>query len=83
MRRAVDAAESVLGVRGVINLTPVEPRVSPTSITETIEAALGSSAELDERGTQVSAHDGTVGLTGKVHSFSEREGATISSEHSY
>jgi osmotically-inducible protein OsmY len=70
-----DAAESVLGVRGVINLIKVKPRVSPASIKEAIEAALRRSAELDAKSIQVSAHDSTVELTGKVHSFSEREGA--------
>jgi osmotically-inducible protein OsmY len=72
---AADAAESVLGVRGVTNLIKVKPRVSPASIKEAIEAALRRSAELDAKSIQVSAHDSTVELTGKVHSFSEREGA--------
>ena len=71
---ALAAAESVLGVRGVINLIMVKPRVSPTSVNEAIEAALRRSAELDAKGIQVYAHDSTVELTGKVHSFSEREG---------
>src|ERR1700739_4543998 len=44
---AVDAAESVRGVLGVCNLIAVEPRVSPTSVKDEIDAALRRSAELD------------------------------------
>ena len=72
---AVDATVSVRGVRGVINLITVKPRVSPTSVKEAIEAAIRRSAELDAQSIQVSAHDDTVELTGNVHSFSEREEA--------
>jgi osmotically-inducible protein OsmY len=72
---AVDAAESVRGVRGVINLIAVKTRVSPASVKSAIEAALRRSAELDAQNIQVSAHGSTVELTGKVHSFAEREGA--------
>lgn len=72
---AVDAAVSVRGVRGVINLITVKPRLSPTAVKEAIEAALRRSAEVDAQGIQVFAHDNTVELAGTVHSFSEREGA--------
>jgi osmotically-inducible protein OsmY len=72
---AVDAAESVRGVRGVINLIIVKTRVSPASVKEAIEAALRRSAEVDAQSIQVVAHDSTVELTGKVHSFSERDEA--------
>jgi osmotically-inducible protein OsmY len=72
---ALEAAESVRGVRGVWNRILVKPQVSPTSAKDGIDAALRRSAELDARSIYVSAHDGTVELSGKVHSFSEREGA--------
>ena len=72
---AVDAAASVRGVRGVINLITVKPRVSPAAVKEAIEAALRRSAEVDARSIQVSTHESTIELTGKVHSFSQREGA--------
>ncbi len=72
---AVDAAQSVRGVRGVINLIAVKARVSPASVKGAIEAALRRSVELDARSIQVSAHDSTVELTGKVRSFAEREEA--------
>ncbi len=72
---AVDATVSVRGVRGVINLIAVKPRVSPLSINEAIEAAFRRSAELDARSIHVSTHDSTVELTGMAGSFSEREEA--------
>jgi osmotically-inducible protein OsmY len=72
---AVDAAERVRGVRGVMNLIAVKPRVSAMSVKGDIEAALRRSAELDARNIQVSVHDRSVDLTGKVRSFAEREEA--------
>jgi osmotically-inducible protein OsmY len=72
---AVEATESVRGVRGVWNRIAVKPHVSPASVKDAIDAALRRSAELDARSIYVSAHGGTVELSGKVHSFSEREGA--------
>ncbi len=72
---ALEAAERVRGVRGVINLIAVKTQVSPASVKGAIEAALRRSAELDARSIQVSSQGSTVELTGKVHSFAEREGA--------
>lgn len=72
---AVDAADGVRGVLGVCNLIAVKPRVSPASVKDEIDAALRRSAELDAKSIYVSAHGSTVELSGKVHSFSEREGA--------
>lgn len=69
------AAENVRGVRGVINLITVKPKVSPASVKEAIEDALRRSAELDAEKIQVSAHDSTVELAGSVHSFAERDEA--------
>jgi osmotically-inducible protein OsmY len=74
---AVDAAESVRGVRGVINLIIVKPAVTATSVKNDIEAALRRSAELDARNIQVSVHGSTVELTGKVHSFAGRDEAEL------
>ncbi len=71
----VDAAETVRGVLGVCNLIAVKPRVSPASVKDEIDAALRRSAALDAKNIYVSAHGGTVELSGRVHSFSEREEA--------
>src|ERR1700733_4720286 len=72
---AVEATESLRGVRGVWNRIAVKPQVSPASVKDAIDAALRRSAELDARSIYVSAHGSTVELSGRVHSFSEREGA--------
>ena len=72
------SAESVRGVRGVINLISVRPAVTATSVRNDIEAALRRSAELDARNIQVSVHGSTVELTGKVRSFAERDEAELS-----
>jgi osmotically-inducible protein OsmY len=72
---AIEAAESVRGVLGVWTLIAVKPRVSPASVKDAIDAALRRSAELDAKSIYVSAHGSTVELSGKVHSFLEREGA--------
>jgi osmotically-inducible protein OsmY len=72
---AGNATAGVRGVRGVVNLIAVKPRVSAISVKDDIEAALRRSAELDARNIQVSVHDRSVNLTGKVRSFAEREEA--------
>ena len=72
---ALEAAESVRGVRGVWNRIAVKPRVSAASVKDAIDSAIRRSADLDAKNIYVSAHGGTVELSGKVHSFSEREGA--------
>jgi osmotically-inducible protein OsmY len=74
---AVEAAGSVRGVLGVWNRIAVKPRVSPASVKDAIDAAIRRSADLDARSIYVSAHGSTVELSGKVHSFSEREGAEL------
>jgi osmotically-inducible protein OsmY len=72
---ALEAAESIRGVRGVWNRIAVKPQVSPASVKDAIDAALRRSAELDAKSIYVSVHGSTVELSGKVHSFSEREDA--------
>ena len=64
---AVDAAESVRGVRGVINLISVKPAVSATSVKNDIEAALRRSAELDARNIQISAALAAPGIGSVVN----------------
>ena len=72
---ASEAAECVRGVRGVWNRIAVKPHVTPASVKDGIDAALRRSGEVDARSIYVSAHGSTVELSGKVHSFSEREEA--------
>jgi osmotically-inducible protein OsmY len=74
-----EAAESavryLMGVKGVINLISVKPKVSPADIRAKIEDALKRTAELDARRISVETKDSTVILRGAVHSWVEREEA--------
>ena len=73
---AVDATESVRGVRGVINLITVKPRVTAGSASkETSKLRFAEARSLMRASIQVSTHGSAVELTGKVRSFSEREEA--------
>jgi osmotically-inducible protein OsmY len=46
-QRAEDAVQYLRGVRGVINLIEVRPRVAPVEIKRKIEEALRRAAEID------------------------------------
>jgi osmotically-inducible protein OsmY len=63
------------GVKGVINEVTVRPHVKAADVRDKIEAALKRSAEIDARRINVNAQDGTVVLSGIVHSWSERREA--------
>jgi osmotically-inducible protein OsmY len=74
-----DAAESTVrllaGVRGITNDISVGPRAQPSDVQARIEAALKRSAEIDARRLTVNVSDGSVTLTGNVHSAAERDEA--------
>jgi osmotically-inducible protein OsmY len=72
---AENCARKVNGVRGVANKIAVKPTVSPTGVKAKIEDALRRSAEIDARRITVSAQDGTITLSGNVHSWFERDEA--------
>ncbi len=74
---AVDAAKTVRGVRGVINLINVKPTVTAMWVKRDIEAAMRRSAGLDARNIQVSVRGSAVELTGQVRSFTERDQAEV------
>ena len=69
------AAAIVHGVKGVANSIAIEPQVSIGDLQSRIEAALRHAAEADAHGIRIEARDGTVVLSGIVHSASEREAA--------
>ncbi len=69
-------AGNIIGVTGVENdvyLNVVEP--SPSDVRESIKKALKRDAKLDAASLSVETVDGTVILTGTVHSWSERDAA--------
>jgi osmotically-inducible protein OsmY len=69
------AAAMVHGVRGVANSIAIEPHVSIGDLQSRIEDALRHAAEADAHGIRIEARNGTVVLSGTVHSVSEREAA--------
>jgi osmotically-inducible protein OsmY len=72
---ATNAIRYLAGVRGVTNDITVQPRVKVPDVQAKIEAALKRSAEIDARRINVAVADGTVTLTGHVHSWFERNEA--------
>lgn len=74
-QRAEDAVQYLRGVRGVINLIEVRPRVAPVEIKRKIEEALRRAAEIDAGRISVEANGSEVILRGTVRSWAEREQA--------
>lgn len=74
-RAAESAMRDLIGVRGVINLVEVKPRVSTSEVKSSIEAALKRSAELDASRIKVETEGDKVILRGTVRSWAEREEA--------
>lgn len=70
------AAESMVrglqGVRSVINLVSVKPKVSLTAVKSEIEAALKRRAYLDAQAINVLVDGDAITLTGKVHNWTEK-----------
>ena len=69
------AVRNLNGIEGISNAIVVEPAVNVADVKADIEEAFKRSAEVDAQDVHVEAHDGTVVLTGKVHSLIERDAA--------
>jgi osmotically-inducible protein OsmY len=75
-RQAAEAAvRHLIGVKGVINLITIKPRVSPSEIRSKIEEALRRSAEVDAQRITVETEGSKVILRGRVRAWAEREEA--------
>jgi len=72
---AARAVRNLTGVKGVANGVTVKSRVKATDVRTQIEDAFRRSAEIDARRINVNATDGTVILSGNVHSWAERRQA--------
>ncbi|EFH86445.1 BON domain-containing protein [Ktedonobacter racemifer] len=65
----------IAGIRGVINLIRVKPRLFPSNLKEDIEKALTRNAETDAEHITVEVSGSKVSLYGTVHSYAERKAA--------
>lgn len=72
---ALEAVRDLTGVRGVSNLISVKPQVKVLEIKDRIREAFRRSADLDADSIRIDASEGTVTLSGSVHSLVERDEA--------
>lgn len=73
---AASAVRYLKGVKGVYDQVVIKPNISAPVVKADIEAALKRRAQRDAKDIAVSVDGGNVTLSGKVHSWSERELAT-------
>jgi osmotically-inducible protein OsmY len=68
------AARNLTGVKSVVNKITVKPaKPVADDVRKAVEQALERRAEREARGIRVDVRDGTVTLTGPVHSWAERK----------
>jgi osmotically-inducible protein OsmY len=72
---ARNAIKDLSGVRGVSNSITIKQDIKTYEVKNKIKEAFDRSAEIDSRGITVTAEGHTVTLSGKVHSFKEKEDA--------
>jgi osmotically-inducible protein OsmY len=72
---AEKAVRKLKGMKTLINLLVVTPRVQPSDVKKKIQSAFVRSAQLDANRISVEAQDGEVILRGKVRTWAEREAA--------
>jgi len=68
---AFGIVQGVKGVMGVTNLVTLKPTSSPVAVEEEIRSAFERNADLDADGISVKVSDGTIELSGQVHSLHE------------
>jgi osmotically-inducible protein OsmY len=80
---AYRAVAKLEGVKSVLNNITVTPpgRVEPEKVREAIEEALERRAEREAKGITVTVHNEEATLSGKVHSWAERQAVIESASH--
>ncbi|HVA63505.1 MAG TPA: BON domain-containing protein [Terriglobales bacterium] len=74
-RAAEKAVRDLMGVKGVINMVAVTPRVSVGDVQTAIQSALERSAQLDASRIKIEADGDRITLRGAVRSWSEKQSA--------
>lgn len=72
---AKSAIENLSGVKGVINMITIKPRIVPSDVTKRINAAFHRSATIDASNISAEISGSKVILRGSVRSYSEKEDA--------
>jgi osmotically-inducible protein OsmY len=70
---ASNAVINLMGVKGISNQIVIRPTLTSSSVKSDIQAALKRRALTDAEEIMVSVDGGSVTLSGKVHSWSERD----------
>ncbi len=70
---AATALRCLMGVKGVSDQIAIKPKVALSAVKSEIEMALKRRAKSDAHDISVQVHGTEVTLTGRVHSWSERE----------
>lgn len=72
---AKNAAEKLMGVKGITNLITLKNNIKPSEVKDRIKKAFQRMADLDADNIILETHGHTVTLRGKVHSIKEKEDA--------
>jgi len=69
------AVRDLLGVTGLTNLVRITPHVQPVDLQKSIHDALARQADREAQKISVTVDGSTVRLSGRVHSWAERDAA--------
>ena len=72
---AKNAAEKLLGVKGISNLITLKNNIKPSEVKDRIKKAFQRMADVDADNIILETHGNTVTLRGTVHSLKEKEDA--------
>ena len=76
-RAAESAMRNLVGIKGLVNLIEIKPRLEPRDVTRQIEAALRRRSFRHAKAISVVVNGGTVKLCGQLDSPSERNAARL------